>query len=270
MKGHLLQGMLLVISSGTAVADVPFSRDAAAYNAGALGDAPNQTFRSSEIVAPIFQVNKFEPEEIDKAPFLFLEFTINNVSSPMIFRSDDLSLVYADPNYPAAQNARIQKLGEEDYLTFWGGKAELFYGNGHSLVFDDKYNLKYDITPVGLTNGRLSDEHEFQFTDDKTVLITVYESIIWDFTEQGGPPDGVLLDQLFQEINPKTGRLLFSWRASDHFPITDSFEQYPQDIRPDGAFDFFHMNSVAKVRELLQLLLVILPCGSNAPIPAVW
>ena len=42
----------LVVES--VVADVPWSTDLEAYNAGALGNSPNQTFRSSPLIAPIF------------------------------------------------------------------------------------------------------------------------------------------------------------------------------------------------------------------------
>lgn len=32
----------------------------------------------------------------------------------------------------------------------------------------------------------------------------------------------MLLDSLFQEIDPRTGELVFSWRASEHYRIEDS------------------------------------------------
>lgn len=51
-----------------ALADVPLSTDAEAYNAGALGVIPNQTFRSSPIIAPIFQVTTLVRDAIDPVP----------------------------------------------------------------------------------------------------------------------------------------------------------------------------------------------------------
>lgn len=32
----------------------------------------------------------------------------------------------------------------------------------------------------------------------------------------------MLLDSLFQEIDPRTGELVFLWRASEHYGIEDS------------------------------------------------
>ncbi|GAB1312333.1 Zinc finger protein GLIS3 [Madurella fahalii] len=247
MKSYTLN-IILFILAATAVADVPLFTDAAAYNAGELGNTPNQTFRSSNIIAPVFLVNTFDVGAIDGTPYLFMDWSYDGVSSPMIFRTDDLSLVYADqePKYPSVNDVRVQAIRGEDYLTFWEGIPEQYHGNGHALVVDAEYNLKYDITPVGLTSGRLADEHEFQFTDEGNAIITVYESIPWDLTDVGGPPDGLVLDQLFQEINPENGELIFSWRASDHFDIDDSYATYPEGL-VEGGFDYFHMNSVAKV-----------------------
>lgn len=63
----------VALFAGPAAADVPWSTDSEAYNAGALGDAPNQTFRSRTIVTPIFQVNTLDTEGADSGPYLVLE-----------------------------------------------------------------------------------------------------------------------------------------------------------------------------------------------------
>lgn len=99
------------------LADVPFSSNAAAYNAGALGNSPNQTFRSSPIIAPILQVTTFDRESVEKA-HLLVDWSFNGVSPPMIFRSDDLSLVYADQQYPTVIGTRAQTFDGEAHLTF--------------------------------------------------------------------------------------------------------------------------------------------------------
>ena len=57
----------------SALGDVPFSTVAAAYNAGALGNSPNQTFRSTPIVAPILQITTFQRDSADKALYLFID-----------------------------------------------------------------------------------------------------------------------------------------------------------------------------------------------------
>ena len=164
----------------------------------------------------------------------------------MIFRSNDLSLVYADQQYSQTKNTRVQKVRGEKLLTFWKGIEEARHGSGRCLAFDDEYNLKYNITPVGLASGVLADLHECQVTDKGTVLISIYEPIPFDLTPVGGPADGMLLDCLFQEIDPRTNRLLFEWRASDHVLLADTRSSIEDNMLPMG-FDYYHLNSLAKV-----------------------
>lgn len=90
----------------------------------------------------------------------------------------------------------------------------------------------------------MADQHECHFTEEGTALLTVYEEVPYDLTPVWGTRDGTLLDSLFQEIDPRTGELVFQWRASDHYGIEDSvFILMPE---PD-VLDFFHINSVEKV-----------------------
>ena len=54
-------------------------------------------------------------------------------------------------------------------------------------------------------------------------------------------------DGIFQEIDLLSGTLLFQWRASDHYQLTETFQPINNQGRTrDNAFDFFHINSVDK------------------------
>lgn len=225
------------------LADVPFSTDAAAHNAGALGNSPNQTFRSSPIVAPILQVTTFDPASVDKG-HLLVDWSFDGVSSPMIFRSDDLRLVHADQKYPTVLGTRVQTFNGDAHLTFWEGQRGIPYDLGRCRAFDSQYKLKYSVTPLGAFSGRLADQHECHFTEEGTALISVYEKIPYDLTPVGGARDGTLLDSLFQEIDPRTGELICQWRASEHYWIEDSVFKLMSE--PDVP-DFYHINSVEKV-----------------------
>ncbi|KAJ2903932.1 ASST-domain-containing protein [Zalerion maritima] len=235
-----------------ALSDVSWFTDADAYNSGVFGNVPNQTFRSSPIVAPMFLVNTFKGDAIDSTPFIFLEWGMHAKGSfgPMILRSDDLSLVYADQQYTSVNNVRVQTIEGEWALTFWAGEEEMFHGNGRALAVDSNYHHLTSTTPIDLPSGRLADEHEFQATNDGSVIISIYETVPgWDLTPYGGPPNSSLLDQLFQEIDPGTGELLFQWRVSNNLDIADSIVPYDQ-TPPGGwlnGYDPFHLNSVSKV-----------------------
>lgn len=99
---------------------------------------------------------------------------------------------------------------------------------------------------VKAANGLQGDLHEFNIVGTSAV-ITVYEIVPADLSTVGGPEDGWIYDGLFQEIDIATGELLFQWRASDHYKVTDSFAPlYGKGGSEDDAWDFFHINAVDK------------------------
>lgn len=98
---------------------------------------------------------------------------------------------------------------------------------------------------MGVFDG--GDLHEFTITDEDTALVTVYDPVPADLSTIGGPELGWVYDGIFQEIDIATGKLLFEWRASAHFPANVTYEN----LKAKGhdrstAFDYFHINSVDK------------------------
>jgi len=69
----------------------------------------------------------------------------------------------------------------------------------------------------------------------------------YDLTPVNGPQDGCIRDVGFQEIDIKTGELLFEWRWSVHWDITDVI-MYPNGTQGSCStpWDPFHINSVHK------------------------
>jgi hypothetical protein len=112
---------------------------------------------------------------------------------------------------------------------------------------DKHYEVFREIQPAG---DHLGDFHEFRLTNDGTALMTIYSTVKADLSSHGGPTEGWLYDSMFQEIDLATDKLLFEWRASDHFAV----DQSGQPLRGRGGseeqpFDFFHINSVDKNSE---------------------
>jgi hypothetical protein len=64
--------------------------------------------------------------------------------------------------------------------------------------------------------------------------------------ELGKPWGGLIWDCLIQEIILSTGELIFQWRAAEHYKLSDTFREIGSDGGIGRAFDFFHINSVAK------------------------
>jgi hypothetical protein len=165
----------------------------------------------------------------------------------MIFSARDLSLVYADQQYDESFHSDVRIINGTRHLTVWvkstGG------GGARSLVFDDKYDLKYNITAQGMDN----DMHEMQVTPEGTIILSTYSSIPFDCSSVGGPPLCVLRDSGFQEVDPTSNEIIFNWVASEHFDIVDSYEMYNNSDERTRRFgyDFFHINSIEKVSAIL-------------------
>jgi hypothetical protein len=213
------------------------------------GGFPHQTFRSTDIVAPVFQINSIDRDRLDDQRYLFIGSVYGHMKAgPMIIDTRDFSLVYADQKYENAYTSEAQIIDGERYLTFWEGYHTRGHANGYCLIFDEQYNLKYNVTAQGL-NGALADMHEMTVTNDKTVIFSTYFNIPWNCSSIGGEEDGLLMDSGFQEVDLETNEVLFEWAASKHFSPEDSNARYTEGfgVGPDSGYDFAHINSVTKV-----------------------
>jgi len=115
--------------------------------------------------------------------------------------------------------------------------------------------------------------HEFLITPQGTALLTIYDPVHVDLSRYGvtEAAESYIADCLFQEIDLETNKLIFEWRASEHFSFDDCYNPHvnktgvapsaptpaPQSssddedhpavpLRKPRAWDFFHINSVAK------------------------
>jgi hypothetical protein len=85
--------------------------------------------------------------------------------------------------------------------------------------------------------------HALAIKDDKA-WVTANRNVPADLSDAGGVNHGVLTDSALQEYDLKTGRLLYTWRASQHIPYGDSETQPP----PNGfPWDAYHINSLQLV-----------------------
>ena len=151
-----------------------------------------------------------------------------------------------------AYDFMVQKYKGEDYLTFWLGDDRVRgHGSGFYYLLNSSYNI---VHKVGGVNGMSADLHEFLITPEGTALMTIYEIVPGDVSsfrnfDPENPEDqdpNWVWDCVFQEIDIESGELIFEWRASEHYNITDTY----RGIGPGGTkgdpFDWFHINSISK------------------------
>ncbi|KAM3430307.1 hypothetical protein NHJ13734_007798 [Beauveria thailandica] len=243
----------VLLSIRGAAADQPNFTNSTAYAAFAdkTNGFPQQTFRSSDIIAPVLQVNSWDKTQTDGSSFIFLGATYgNNKAAPMILSGKDLSLVYADQQFSQVYASSVQTLNGTKYLTFWDGANGNGSTGGHWLMYDGKYELKYNLTAKGSRNIG-NDVPDMRVTRENTILLATYETVSFDCSAVGGPAEAPLQDGGFQEIDPATNKVIFEWSARGHFNLSDSLATYDVNFGVGSplGFDFFHLSSVEKSQD---------------------
>ncbi|MBB4767380.1 arylsulfotransferase family protein [Amorphoplanes digitatis] len=163
---------------------------------------------------------------------------VDEAGSPVWFRK------VPDPA-TVAIDLKVQRYRNRPVLTWWegtiGGTGGRGVGQGEFVIVDTNYR---EITRVRAAGSEQADQHDFVITPDGTALFWIYDPIPYDLTALGGPADGVLHDGVLQEIDIRTGRRLFEWRARDHVGPDESYAPLPGGESAHLPYDYFHANSV--------------------------
>ena len=139
------------------LADVPlYTGSNSGYQDKAYGLYPNQSYQSSNLTSPIFQVNT-AGDNVSNASHVFIGPAGNAVKQigPMIFGSSNLDLVWSGPQYGVCFGVRVQQYNNSAYITFWRGQLlKSGYGSGSCLMLDNTYRVAYNLTTQNLTGTR--------------------------------------------------------------------------------------------------------------------
>ena len=145
-------------------------------------------------------------------------------------------VVWFHPVDTVAINFRSQVFEGKPVLTWWEGQiSKIGTGQGEGVIVDETYAT---VARVRAGNGLQADVHELLLTPSGTALITAFNPVQADLTSVGGPSSGTVLDSIVQEVDVRSGRVLFEWHSLDHVPLTDT---YAPVLDP---FDYFHVNSI--------------------------
>lgn len=143
---------------------------------------------------------------------------------------------------PVGQSAadfRTQTYRGHQVLTWWQGTGLGGLAKGTDYIYDDHYR---QIATVNAGNGLSADGHEFLITPQNTALILAYTTGTADLTAIGGPSNQTVINGVVQEIDIKTGKVLFEWNSADHVPYSQSEQPLP--ASPSQPWDWFHVNAV--------------------------
>jgi Arylsulfotransferase (ASST) len=150
------------------------------------------------------------------------------------------NLIWFQPVPPneLAADFRVQEYEGQPVLTWWQGYTNNGSGRGEGVIYNDQYQ---QIATVQAGNGLQGmDLHEFLLTPQGDAWIVGVSPVHY------GSMKRPLMDAVVQEIDIKTGLVLFEWHALDHVPISESFFKTNA---PGYVYDPYHLNSVTLDRD---------------------
>jgi hypothetical protein len=204
-------------------------------------DSSQRFVSRPDLLPPVVTVHQHSAAQAPGDEFL-APYGVPAQAGPMILDPAGKLIWFAPlPRPMVATNLRVQQLDGAPVLTWWQGTITVHgFGVGVDVVDGSHYQT---IAEVHAGNGYQADLHEFQITPQDTALLTAYNAVHCDLAPLGGSADGAVTDSLFQEIDIKTGLVMFEWTSLDHVALTDSYVS-PSYSPPPSPFDFFHLNSI--------------------------
>lgn len=170
------------------------------------------------------------------------ELTIKPVGpgGPMIIDSRG-HLVWFQPLAPpdVAANLEVQRFGGHRVLTWWQGPVTIAaFGLGEGVIASSSSYRTLRVVHAG--NGYAMDLHEFELTPSGDALFTAYSTVLIHLP--GTPPAARarVLDAIVQEVDVRTGLVVWEWHALGHIPLADSYATAQNSI----YFDAYHINSI--------------------------
>ncbi len=144
------------------------------------------------------------------------------------------------PRDDAATNFQVQSYEGKPVLTWWQGRIiKVGFGEGEDVIYNSSYQ---QIATVRAGNGYRADLHEILLTPSGTAWIDAFDPIHMNLASVHGSAHGILLDSITEEIDVKTGLVMWEWHALGHIPLKDSLNHVSSGEYP---WDYVHINSIS-------------------------
>jgi hypothetical protein len=141
------------------------------------------------------------------------------------------------PSGVSATNFQVVQYQGKPVLAWWQGRIiQVGFGEGEDVLYDSSYRR---IATIRAGNGYHADLHEIRITPQGTAWIDVFDPIHADLSSVHGPANGILTDSVAQQIDIKTGLVMWEWHTLGHIPLTDSNNPVPKSY----PWDYAHLNS---------------------------
>ncbi|MGH3260712.1 MAG: arylsulfotransferase family protein, partial [Trebonia sp.] len=128
---------------------------------------------------------------------------------------------------------RVQDLHGQPVLTWFQGGMNHGHGIGEGVILDQHY---HQVAVVHAGNGLKMDLHEFLVTPQGQAYIIAPSPVRLRGVKRP------VIDDVVQEIDIKTGLVLFEWHSLDHIKLGESYVFGPK--QPGHVLDPVHLNSI--------------------------
>ncbi len=182
--------------------------------------------------------------------YIFLANFYDLTQPPIIGQSGPLILdgslspvwFHPVPESVVASNLSLQRYRGQPALGWWQG----YITNAGATVTGEDVIVNRHYQTVATLKGQdgwVITLHEL-LVRGHDAWVTVNKNLPMNLSKYGGAYNGALIDSAVQEYDLDTGKLLYSWDALKHIPLSDSYASLPTNGFP---WDAYHVNSIQLV-----------------------
>lgn len=157
----------------------------------------------------------------------------------IVDKSGKVVWFHAVPQGEEAGDFQVQRYDGQPVLTWWQGTGFGGLSDGTDYIYNSHYQ---QIAAIHAGNGLTTDGHEFLITPWNTAIVLSFDTATADLTSIGGPDDQTVVNGIVQEIDIRTGKVLWQWDSADHVPYAQSEQPLPASA--STPWDWFHINAV--------------------------
>ncbi len=159
---------------------------------------------------------------------------------PMIVdQSGSLVWFHPLPSGIESTNFSVQQYEGKPVLVWWQGRIlEVGFGQGEQVIYNSAYR---QVATIRAGNGYRSDLHEIRLTPEGTAWIDVFDPVDMNLRAEHGSANDILTDSVIEEVDIKTGLVMWEWHALGHIPVGESEQPVPANNYP---WDYVHINSI--------------------------
>jgi hypothetical protein len=204
-----------------------------------VGRGTVQTFRTRpDFEPPSVTVTTAKPGRASGLVFLAPKAG-RGQDGPMIIDDKGQMVWFKPMQGKLAADFRTQTYDGKPVLTWWEGRLYVGDGDGVGQIYDDTYK---PVAKVRTGNGYSYDLHELTITPRNTALVMAYERFERSLKAWGGPSDAKVVDNIIQEVDIKTGQVVFEWHSFGNVSPDESLIGVPKNR--GSEWEYFHANAI--------------------------